>query len=270
MSFEIRIVQDRVEVRQGREKLVAVPLKGFLAQILEASDRRADCEILPRCVRVWRERSDATAVVLEVPRHARTVRWVASGPGKDFGPGTRYENRFLAFPYIVLLLVFRNGKDTGFQQLYYRREPLESSSASEQELLLPNLLNVADGYGQKCWVCLANLEIDPSQSWSKRIDAVIEHVFCAAFNRSSEVHEGNSYWGSMKGVDPRLESIEAWEQASKENPLFVLDVPWKSAGTTVGAELQWMLDKVVSLPSLGNATELAGLITQVSKRRKRG
>lgn len=269
MSFEIRIVQDRVEVRQGREKLAAVPLEGFLSQIVQASDRSADCEILPRCVRVWRERGDATAVVLEVPRHARTVRWVASGEGRPFGPKARYETRFLAFPYIILLLVFRRGQLTGFQQLYYRRKPLDSSAASQQELLLPNLLNVAKGYGQRCWVCLQNLEIRASQPWSKKIDAIIDHVFNAAFNRSSEVHEGNSYWGSIGRVDPRLESVEAWERASKQNPLFVLDVPWTSAGTTVGAELQSMLDQVLSVPSLGTATELAGLITRIGKQEKR-
>ena len=168
-----------------------------------------------------------------------------------------------------MLLVFRGGLLTGLQQLYYRREPLDSTQASRQELLLPNLLNVAEGYGQRCWVCLQNLEIKPSAPWATKIDAIIDHVFSAAFNRSSEVHEGNSYWGAMKSLDPRLESIEAWEQASKENPLFVLDVPWKAADTTVGAELQSMLDQVLSLPSLETATELAGLITRVSKRRKR-
>ena len=154
---------------------------------------------------------------------------------------------------------------TGLQQLYYRREPLDAG----EELLLPNLYNVAHGYGQRCWVCLANLADLSPLPWADKVGAVVDHVFTASFNRSSEAHEGNSYFGTTRGLDPRLASLEAWQDATRRNPRFSLDVPWRSAETTVSAELTAMLACTVGPLAIDTATDLAGLITRVGTHRRR-
>lgn len=257
-SVEVHVTDDQVVVRQGRSKLVTATLTDVVREIRCSAHRAPSCGILPRGVRVWLERDNVIAVVIEVPPHARTVRWIAADSRAAFGPRARYVEYFIAFPYVELLVVFRDGALTGFQQLYYRRSAL----GSDESLLLPNLYNVAQGYRQQCWVCLANLRNLGPLSWSDKVDAVVEHVFTAAFNRSSEMHEGNSWWGAMKDLDPRVGSPEAWQEATRSNPHFILEVPWHSAATTVTQELTTMLDHVVTPPTLHCATDLAGIVTR--------
>ena len=265
-SPELRIRGDRVSVRQGRKVLVEAPLDGFMKSLVRASDRDLEPDVLPRGARLWWRRGDAVAVAVEVGPQARTVRWLADDSEVPFGRGARYRDAFLSFPYIVLLLVFRGGALTGLQQLYYRNDSLDAGG----ELLLPNLYNVAEGYGQRCWLCLQNLrDVGRLPSWSSKIAAVGDHVFSAAFNQSSEMHEGNSYWGAMKTLDPRVKSVEAWEAATRENAWFALDVKWRPAGVTASVELRSMLDCVVAPSNLANATDLAGLVAGAGRKQRR-
>jgi hypothetical protein len=204
-------------------------------------------------------------VALEVRPHARTVRWIATDSKTPFGPGARYNRYFLAFPYVVLLLVLRRGSLTGWQQLYYRCAPLDAGD----ELLLPNLYNVAQGYEQRCWVCLANMPDVGRLAWPAKLHSIIDHVFTAAWNRSSEVHEGNSYFSAMRTVDARVATPEAWQEATQQNPRFPLDVKWTSAKTTVGEELRRMLDHVVAPAAIASTEDLVALLTAPSGRRRR-
>ena len=148
MEPEVRVVGDRVTVCHDGKSLVTAPLADVVAAIVRAGQRLPSCGVLPEDVRIWRERRGATAVAIEVPAHARTVRWIADDSPVPFGPATRYRDCFLAFPYVVLLVVFRGAQLTGFQQLYYRREPL--TAEGDDALLLPNLYNVAEAYEQRC------------------------------------------------------------------------------------------------------------------------
>jgi hypothetical protein len=261
-DLEVQIVGQRVTVVQGSQTLATAALADVLAALARQMDHVPACGVLPDGVRMWRERGDVVGVVAEVPPHVRTVRWLAEDSRADFGRGARYNRYFLAFPYVVILLVFRHGALTGMQQLYYRREPLVAG----EELLLPNLYNVAQGYGQRCWVCLANLADVGHLAWPAKLHAIVDHVFTAAWNRSSEVHEGNSYWGAMRALDHRVATPEAWEEATRANPRFPLEVKWQAAKTTASAELAAMLDRVARSAPLANATELAGLFTRSGRR----
>ncbi len=264
---EVRIAGGRARIVQRRKVLLDVPIEKFAGAIARAVDRTSGGGPLPRGVRYLLERGDATAVAVEIEPHARSIPWVADDSTVPYGPEARYSKYFLAFPYVVLLLVFQRGALTSLHQLFYRTRPLD---AEDDALLLPNLLNVARGYGQQCWVCLQNLPPAPrGRSWAKTVDAIVDHVFTAAFNRSSEEHEGNSYWGSMRDLDPRLSSVEAWQAASRENPFFPLEVAWRPAGAQLVQELRSMLDAVVDRRPLASASDLAGLMTQASRIRRR-
>jgi hypothetical protein len=243
---ELRIAGDRVHALQGRKTLFESPLAEFLDRLARRGERSPACALLPRGLRMLVERGDAAGVALEVPAHARTVRWIADDSPASFGADARYEECFLAFPYVVLLVVFQGGALTGFQQLYYRTRPLRIGG--DDELLLPNLYNVATAYRQRCWVCLQHLRHAGTGSWPELAEAVCEHVFRAAFNRSADEHEGNSYWARMRDVDPRVASVAAWEEATRVDPWFALDVAWRPAGTTARAELLGMLDHVAAAP----------------------
>jgi len=261
---DIHIAGDTVTIeREGQT--AAVALDEFLARLALAVDTRPGCGFYPDGVRAWLSRGDAVAVAVEVPPHARTVRWLLDDSEVPFGRGARYGAFFLAFPYVVLLLVFRRGGLTGFQQLYYRRQPLAEGA---EDLLLPNLYNVADANQQRCWVCLAQLHDVSRLPWPDKLRAIVGHVFTAAWNRSAEWHEGNSY-AHLRDLDPRLKTAAAWEAATRENPRFALDVPWPAAETTATAELTRMLDLVVAPTPLANADDLAALLVRTPRRRAR-
>jgi hypothetical protein len=263
MRAEIRIAGQRVVVRQNGTT-VEQPLATVVGELVRLARRRPSCPVLPAGVRSWIECGDVTAVAVELPPQARMVRWLAAGSQLPFGRGARYERYFIGFPYIVLLLVFRQGELTGYQQLFYRTAPLDEG----EELLLPNLLNVAEAYGQKSWLCLANLRGVSRLPWPAKIRSVVEHVFGASFNRSSEMHEMNSLWGTMVAakIDPRVSSVEAWQEATRANPRFALEVSWRPAGTTMTAELETMFREVAGAVVIDDAERLGALVALLSGR----
>jgi hypothetical protein len=265
MDPHLRVEGERVQLFQGKDPLGTTSVEEAVEALAANRDVTPSCGVLPRGVRLVRERGDATALVVEVPPQLRTVRWLDDDSPQPFGPKARYRERFLAFPYLVLLVVFRRGALTGAQQLYYRNEPLDAG----EELLLPNLYNVAEGYGLRCWLCLAALSGLSPLAWPAKVDRIIEHVFWASFNQSSEVNEGNSYWGRMQGIDPRVASLDAWEEASRADRRFPLSVAWQPAGTTASAELERMLDAVVQARPLRSAADLAALLATRPGRRER-
>ena len=257
---EVRIVGEKVAVRIGRRKL----WEGNLSQLLRAvelsgadgSGETTIFETRPKGVRKWVRRRDATAIALELPPHTRTVRWLSDSSKAPFGGRATYKSYFVSFPWVVVMLIFRGGALTGEQQLYYRLESLEAGD----ELLLPNLYNVARGHGQRCWLCLQHVGDLSDLPWHEKLSRVVDHTFSAGFNRSAEEHEGNSYWSGHAPVDERVASMEAWQKHSRENRRIALDVAWRPAGTTASAELSGMLDRVVRPRQIESSAELVGLL----------
>jgi len=252
---EIRIVGELVVIEQGRKRLQQAPVGSWVEALVGAAGRGAP-RVLPRGTRMLLERRDAVALALEMAPGAHTVRWLADDSRVPFGRGARYAERFLSFPWLVLLVVLRGGELTGLQQLYYRTESLDAG----EELRMPNLYNVAEGYGLRSWLCLQHASPVAELPFPRKLEGVVEHLLFAAFNRSAEMHEGNSLW-SRPPCDPRVASLDAWEAATRENPLFALDVPWPQAGTRLGAELEAMLDRVVAPLVPRCAQDLCGLVT---------
>ena len=253
---EVRIKGNQVAVLQGRKKLTA----GVLPEVMEFIDGaggREEFAVRPRGARIVQTRRDAVAMALEIAPHTRRVRWLADDSKAAYGRRATYSEYFVSFPFIVLLLVFRGGGLSGQQQLYYRRESLDSGDG----LLLPNLYNVAEGYGQRCWVCLQHVPPVYAMAWDQKISTVVDHVFSAAFNQSAERHEGNSYWTTPAAVDERVATMAAWQSATRADRRMALSIPWTDAGTTASAELRQMLDRVVRPRSLNTSTEFAGLVT---------
>jgi hypothetical protein len=83
-------------------------------------------------------------------------------------------------------------------------------------------------------------------SWPDTLEEVVRYFFWSAFNRSSEIHERNSHYGTVraKRLDSRLASTVAWEQASEANPKFVLEIPWPSTGHTLASAVELSLSEM--------------------------
>jgi hypothetical protein len=258
MDLRIEIVGDEVVCRQNGNRAFAAPMKDFVSALTERADVWPFPGMIPDGVRFLRRRGNTMVLVLEERPQLRTVRWLADDSSAPFGRNAVYRRVRLAFPFLVMVLAFRDGGLTGFQQCFYRTAPLSQLSDS---LLLPNMFNVANGHGQQCWLCLANLKVDLRPlSWNDKLKEIRQHLWYAGFNKSSEVHEGNSYWGTMRKVDRRYETVETWEQASLENRYFPLDVKWKPAGQTVGGVIDQMIAGVCA-PPLTSVSHLAQLVS---------
>lgn len=252
----IEITGDACAVIQEGVKVASAPLVDLLT-VLQAQTEQTPLELISDGVRHIRRRGDCVAVVVEEMPAARTVRWLADDSPEPYGPKAIYRPANLSFPFLVVVLVFLRGALTGYQQCFYRNAPL---AALSDPLLLPNLYNVAERSGQICWLCLANLAPTIARmGWPRKLDAIHKHLWGGSWNRSSEVHEGNSYW-SRPAVDPRVSSVEAWERHTAADQRFATTVPWKPAGTTVEKVMNQMLDSCAPLRTPKTADDLAAII----------
>ena len=60
----------------------------------------------------------------------------------------------------------------------------------------------------------------------------------------------------MRSIDKRVASIEAWQEESRKDPFFPLQVEWKPAGKTIGQVMDEMLDQVAPRVAPTSAAEL--------------
>jgi hypothetical protein len=261
-ELEIRIAETRVVLRQGGTSVLVCRLGDFVRELASRGDRaRPSCGIPPSGTRLWLERGDAVALAIEIAPHARTVTWQTDASEASRGPMAEYKRYFVAFPYVILLILFQGGAVTRCQ-VFYRSRSLDEG---DESLLFPNLYNVTPRNQVKASVCLQNLGSVKRLSWPRKVAAIVDHIFTAAFNRDL----GDSLWVSMKESDPRVSSMEKWEEETRRDPRFVLDVPWKSAGTTVTAELSKMLDAAVAPLEPQTVNDLINLVALAGWRRGR-
>jgi hypothetical protein len=258
MELRIEIVGERVVCKQDGKESVSVSVADFLGALVARSDQLLLPEAIPEGVRFLRRRGDAAVVVIEEKPQLRTVRWLGDESPAPYGRKAAYRTARLAFPFVIIVIALRGGGLTGYQQCFYRTAPLQQLS---DPLCYPNLYNVASGYGQACWLCLANLKKDLSPlSWEEKVREIRKHLWGAGFNQSSEMHEGNSYWQTMRRIDPRVASLAAWEEESKRDPFFTLQVKWQSLGKTVGEVIAEMLRGVAPAPAPASASDLVQFV----------
>jgi hypothetical protein len=261
---EVRIADERARLVYGRGEFLDVAVEELFGVLVDNADRGPRWGLIPSGVRLYLERGGATALAVEIPPHTRTVKWIRDDSPEPYGHGATYGDYFIAFPYVLILVVLSRGEVTGVQQVFYRNKPLDV----DEQLYLPKLPNVASTASFRSWICLQNLKSVARLSMCRKIEEIGNHVLVAAFNRSAELHEGNSRWSSMRGIDPRLDSIQAWQEATKSDPLFVTRIPWTAAGTTLTKELRRMLELVAPSRPIRSAAEVAGLMARVTPPKK--
>ena len=266
MDVRIEIKGETATCKQKGSSAFSAPVDDFVNAIAERCESQPFPEAIPEGVRFVRRRGNVVVLAIEEKPMVRTVRWLADDSPVPYGRRARYKQARLAFPFVIVVVAFIDGALTGQSQCFYRVAPL---TLPTNELMLPNLFNVAKAYDQDAWICLVNLkESLKPLSWSNKVQTIWEHIFGASFNGSSEEHEGMSYWGSMLSLDPRVSSLAAWEKESASDPFFVLDVPWKPVGKSIGSVMETMLDATGMRRFPRDATELAQVLSTVGKRKR--
>lgn len=217
-------------------KAATMPLEEFLDKI---SPRRIDTgeAVLPDGIKAARTQGPITVWVYEMAPAVHSFKWIRSDSPVPFGPGTEYRIVRLAIPYLVMLVVFATDGSgslhlTSANECFFRVAPLKSL---DDPLHYPALLNCSRFEPQEgrplSWICSQHLrpakrESDQGKRLTASFDSLRHCLLETGFNLSSEHHEFSSWFTESTKVDARIRTVEAWEQATTENPLFVLDVPW--------------------------------------------
>jgi hypothetical protein len=203
---------------------------------------------LPDGIKFYEWRDPFFLVVHQHPPFCRLLRWITDDSPADYGPGTKYRQVRLSMPYTITFALYfhRGGKLflTGYNELYFRNQPLTSK---RDTLCFPALLNVSAikmPERTRSWICTQHLQNTPEMDWTTQLGNLISHTWDGAFNRSSERHEGASFYGVSQGAHPDLHPVERWQEASRQNDAFGLTVSWKPAKHTVGELMECMLDEI--------------------------
>lgn len=209
--------------------------------------------VLPDKVKFIKSSADRKLhiAVWEIDPGVHSIRWISEDSPQQYGPGTEYDKRELALPYIILTMPFAIQGDrivpqTSNFECFYRNEPL---IAMDQELYYPALLNCskfgdANPRAPLSWLCTQYLNpkaIYQEEGVSRQLWRMTKLTrWClleSGFNYSSEHHEGNSHYSDYvdwSGADARIKDVDKWQKESKKNPLFVLDLDWKETSHTMG------------------------------------
>lgn len=236
-----------------------------------ACPRRVDTRgvVMPDGFRLAYPMGPFSVWVFEVPPRVYQFRWIAKDSPKQFGAGTAYRAVRIALPYVVVLAVFEGDVLSDANECFFRTKPLDSE---KDPLSYPALLNCSkfnppDGKPLS-WICTQKLDRarfmrvrDPAQRMRAGLGALLSCLFETGFNYSSEHHEGASWFTESNGVDPRIATVEQWEEATAADPLFVFDVPWIPTGLSVRQVVERTLkNKNACAQRVASADDLARII----------
>jgi hypothetical protein len=246
-----------------------LPLPDFLGRLSPPVPDTGDL-VMPDGTALVRTRGACTVLVHQTPPAVCKLQWIADGSPAQFGAGTVYRDVTIALPYLLVLAVFENGELSGASECFFRNAPVTSP---DDELHYPALLNCSKFTPREgrplSWICTQKLDrsriVGTGRNTRIRsgLKALLHCLLETGFNYSSEHHEGSSWFTESRGVDPRVASIEAWEQATSVSPLFVLDVPWLKTGYSVARLVERIFSQrppAVQPPPLSTAGDLARLV----------
>jgi hypothetical protein len=204
----------------------------------------------PDGVKFMEWRDPTLVVVHQMPPHCRRLRWIAPDSPADYGPGTKYRTVRLSIPYAITFAVYHRHAAglhlTNGNELYFRNQPLVSRKDTLGYPALLNISRIKTKTRERSWICTQHLRRSPQMDWTRQLEALLEHTWNGAFNRSSERHEGASWYGASAGIHPDLHPVEKWQQASERDETFALSVGWKPAQHTVAELVELLLGEQAS------------------------
>ncbi|MHC4220288.1 MAG: hypothetical protein ACYSU7_17725 [Planctomycetota bacterium] len=289
MSNEVLTIQgQRVEARLPQGATASLELEELLRQI--APPVMSTCGVvLPEGVRMIFPTRKMSVLIWELAPQIHRVRWIRKDSPAPFqmpGAEVAYEFRRLALPYMLIVAVFVAGPTgrlvlSGRNEAYFRTEPLKDP---DDALLYPALLNISKfprsvaAQSPLAWICTQHTNLrglarepDLNLRLRKSLLALKRTMLEAGFNYSSEHHELTSYWSLSSRRIPEVADLDRWEELSRRDPLFVLNVSWLRA--RLGRKtltVTRLVDRIRTLAGadekpIASAEDLARLIFNHSK-----
>lgn len=266
----LEIVGDRAQLyrvdtggERRRDRQVALcDLLGGVTSALDTSHRDTTI-FLPSGTRYAVVRGPSTGLVVELPPEVRRVTW---SPAK-MEKGGAYTSHWLAFPYTIHICIFYTieGDEAyagGLEEMrvYYRNAPLRSP---DDALYIPNLYNVQVDpvLTSNCRACLRGHPEDlENLPLAEQVDTLLNFFWETGFNLDIE----SNGFERARNLDPRISSLEAWEEASKADPLFPLRISWEPAGCSPRQVMDRLMDvRHAGDKPLRNASDLADLMYRI-------
>lgn len=173
----------------------------------------------PNRSRLFYRKGNTDIMVIEQDPTVRTLR---------FNPSFSETGNFnVALPYVVFVFRFVNEK---FADVYcmFNDKPLGDLS---ERPIRPYLTNIDSDL--RC--CLGKtFHLPDGLTHSQTVEYILSYFWTAEHS-----NEWNEHWNYNQsyfaGCDGRLASCDAWQEASQDNPLFVIDdVSWQRHGRTIG------------------------------------
>ncbi len=278
---QVTIKGELVSTATPEGQPVCMKLKDLLGLISTHGDRSLETGgLLPDGVKLVRSRGPVTVWTYQRPPQVHNLRWIAADSPVPFGKGSTYRSVRIALPYLVVLAVFITGRNNRLQlsqynECFFRNEPLKSV---EDQLFYPALLNCSKFNPQEghplSWICTANMDLrrlgrlpDENERMRGSMNALLHCLLETGYNHSSEHHEETSWFTESATVDPRVATVERWEQATAKDSLFVLDVPWLKTGRSLGQVIERIFDNAGSSRGrLATSNDLMRLMANNSER----
>ena len=183
--------------------------------------------LMPDYTRIYYRKGDTEIVVQEFPPQIRLMKFLAALATREttngivLGRDNDIHHYSLALPYVVFIFKFINGSFVEVRCAFNDR-PMRRL---EERPLRPYLSNIDTNLG----VCLgtsfpkANLEKD---NITQQASLVLDHFWHTAYSDEWATHFWNTK-ANFQEKDERLATLDAWQAASEENALFVVeDVDW--------------------------------------------
>ena len=261
-KHSIELSDGLVKLMRGSICRKTVKLDDLVKQIAGTADRPPPFPgVIPRTVRWVEPRNEFLCVVTEMDPGPRTLRWIGDESPADYGATVTYNLPRLSLPFIIVPLLFQ-GPRLVDARLFYRTRPMKGMP-EQNDLLRPNLLNVSDvpgAHGKQTWFCIQYLDVT-SRNWYDKVAGVGDDVAFGVYNRSSEHHEGHSYYSDSvkEPCDPRVANVNIWAETTKEEPYFTLALPWPSAKKTVRDVVSEMLDRACKPRTFKSQADLIAL-----------
>lgn len=247
MSDKLTIENGKLLLTTDEGRQIELPEEQLVEMLRHEIEPPINGAALPDGVKFHRWRAPFLVVAHQFPAHVRQLRWIADDSPAPYGPGTVFQMRRLSLPYSIALATYcQHGghlMQMGYNELYFRNEPLRRDT---DVVCFPALLNVSKivtPRRTRAWICTQHLGIDRKMNWADQLGALLDHTWNGGFNRSSEHHEGASWYGASQGIHPDLHPVEKWERASRANDAFALGVPWRPAPHKVGELMEALLDE---------------------------
>jgi hypothetical protein len=233
-------------------------------ELLKQANRRRMSSrgvVLPDGVKYLDSKGHTTIWVHETPPRVYGFKWIAEDSPARFGPGAKYREVRIALPYLIVLAAFEGEMLSPQNECFFRTAPLEDEG---DELFYPALLNCSKFTPPEgrplSWICTAKVgpEAYPrcrnrNQRLRAGFRALMRCLLETGFNYSSEDHEGSSWFTESTRCDPRVSSVQRWEEETSKDKLFVNDVQWLKTGLS----LRQVIDRMYEYRGLRGNGELA-------------